>query len=115
MSENRYGGLLDKPMKSDTTAMEAVNRFRDAVNRQRQEEIDKINRLQNERMQKELAEQERQAKQNDFINSMLEKSQHRASAEARKKEAAEREQAKRNRAEKLWKILIGHLRRLVGN
>lgn len=45
MSDNRYGGLLDKPMKSDTTAMDAVNRFRDAVNKQRQEEIDKVNRF----------------------------------------------------------------------
>lgn len=98
MSDNSYGGLLDKPMKSDTTAMDAVNRFRDAVNKQKQEEIDRVNRLQNERMQKELAEQERQAKQNDFINAMLEKSQQRASAEARKKEDAERERAKREQS-----------------
>ena len=105
MSDNRYGGLLDKPMKKDTTAMDAVNRFRDAVNKQRQEEIDKVNRMQSERMQKELAEQERQAKQNDFINSMLEKSQQRASAEARKKEAAEREQARREQSRKAMENL----------
>lgn len=105
MGDNRYGGLLDKPMKNDTTAMDAVNRFRDAVNKQRQEEIDKVNRLQSERMQKELAEQERQAKQNDFINSMLEKSQQRASAEARKKEAAEREQARREQSRKAMENL----------
>ena len=88
MSDNRYGGLLDKPMKSDNTAMDAVNRFRDAVNKQRQEEIDKVNRL-----------------QNDFINSMLEKSQQRASAEARKKEAAEREQARREQSRKAMENL----------
>lgn len=40
MSDNRYGGLLDKPMKTDTTAMDAVNRFRDAVNKQKQGELD---------------------------------------------------------------------------
>lgn len=56
-------------------------------------------------MQKELAEQERQAKQNDFINSMLEKSQQRASAEARKKEAAEREQARREQSRKAMENL----------
>ena len=105
MSDNRYGGLLDKPIKSDNTAIDAANRFRDAVNKQRQEEIDKVNRLQSERLQKELAEQERQTKQNDFINSMLEKSHQRASAEARKKEAAEREQVRREQSRKTMENL----------
>ena len=43
------------------------------------------------------------------------KCQQGASAEARKKEVAEREQAEDNSAEMLWKILIGHRKKLVGD
>lgn len=75
MLNDKYGDLLDKAINkpSDSTAMDAVNRFRDGMNKQKQKEIDKHNRMESEKLQKDLAEQERLNKQNEFISSMLEK------------------------------------------
>lgn len=110
MLNDKYGDLLDKAINkpSDSTAMDAVNRFRDSMNKQKQKEIDKHNRMESEKLQKDLAEQERLNKQNEFISSMLEKRQKKIDAEVSRRKAEERERQRaeesRKAAENLAKI-----------
>lgn len=110
MLNDKYGDLLDKAINkpSDSTAMDAVNRFRDGMNKQKQKEIDKHNRMESEKLQKDLAEQERLNKQNEFISSMLEKRQKKIDSEVSRRKAGERERQRaeesRKAAENLSKI-----------
>ena len=100
MLNDKYGDLLDKVIyKPDNTtaAMDAINGFNDDMNKRKQAEIDKRNRMESNRVQKDLAEQERLTKQNDFINSMLDRSRQRQ-AEKREREMKEQH---RKAAEKL--------------
>lgn len=107
MSDNRYGNLLDNVMnkKADTTAIDAASRFRDAVIAREQAEVDKRNSMNRQREEKEIAEQERLAKQNDFINSMLQKTKDRADEANRQKKAEEKERERREQSRKAMENL----------
>ena len=102
MLNDKYGDLLDKVIyKPDnaTAAMDAINGFNDDVNKRKQAEIDKRNRMESDRVQKDLVEQERLTKQNDFINSMLDRSRQREEAKDKQRQAErkEREMKEQNR------------------
>ena len=102
MLNDKYGDLLDKVIykPDDTTAaMDAINGFNDAMNKRKQAEIDKRNRMESNRVQKNIEEQVRISKQNDFINSMLDRCKQREAAEDRQRQTArkEREMKEQNR------------------
>lgn len=94
MLNDKYGDLLDKVIyKPDNTtaAMDAINGFNDDMNKRKQAEIDKRNRMESDRVQRNIEEQVRVAQQNDFINSMLDKCRRREDAEVRQRQAEKRE------------------------
>ena len=102
MLNDKYGDLLDKVIyKPDNTtaAMDAINGFNDDMNKRKQAEIDKRNRMESDRVQRNIEEQVRVSQQNDFINSMLDRSRQREEAEARRRQAErkEREMKEQNR------------------
>lgn len=102
MLNDKYGDLLDKVIykpNNNTAAMDAINGFNDGMNKLKQDEIDKRNRMESDRVQKNIEEQVRISKQNDFINSMLDRSRQREEAVARQKQAErkEREMKEQNR------------------
>ena len=102
MLNDKYGDLLDKVIyKSDNTtaAMDAINGFNDDMNKRKQVEIDKRNRMESDRVQRNIEEQVRVSQQNDFINSMLDRSRQREEAEDRRRQAErkEREMKEQNR------------------
>lgn len=102
MLNDKYGDLLDKVIyKPDNTtaAMDAINGFNDDMNKRKQAEIDKRNRMESDRVQKNIDEQVRISQQNDFINSMLDRSRQREEAEDRQRQAErkEREMKEQNR------------------
>ena len=102
MLNDKYGDLLDKVIyKPDNTtaAMDAINGFNDDMNKRKQAEIDKRNRMESDRVQKNIEEQVRVAQQNDFINSMLDRSRQREEAVDRQRtaERKEREMKEQNR------------------
>ena len=102
MLNDKYGDLLDKVIyKPDNTtaAMDAINGFNDDVNKRKQAEIDKRNRMESDRVQKNIEEQVRISKQIDFINSMLDRSRQREEAVVRQRQAErkEREMKEQNR------------------
>ena len=102
MLNDKYGDLLDKVIyKPDNTtvAMDAINGFNDDMNKRKQAEIDKRNRMESNRVQKNIEEQEKLAKQNDFINSMLDRSRQKEEAKDRQRQAErkEREMKEQNR------------------
>ena len=102
MLNDKYGDLLDKVIyKPDntTTAMDAINGFNDGMNKLKQDEIDKRNRMKSDRVQKNIEEQVRISKQNDFINFMLDRSRQREEAVVRQRQAErkEREMKEQNR------------------
>ena len=88
---DKYGDLLDKVIyKPDNTtaAMEAINGFNDDMNKWKQAEIDKRNRMESDRVQRNIEEQVRISQQNDFVNSMLDRCRQRQ-AEKREREMKE--------------------------
>ena len=102
MLNDKYGDLLDKVIyKPDNTtaAMDAINGFNDDMNKRKQAEIDKRNRMESDRVQRNIEEQVRVSQQNDFINSMLDRSRQREEAEDRRRQAErkEREMKEQNR------------------
>lgn len=107
MGENKYGGLLDKVMnkQTDSSAVDAANRFRDAINKQRMDEINNRNRVIRQREEKEIAEQERLAKQNEYINSLLQNTKNRIDAENSRKQAEEKEHERREQSRKAMENL----------
>ena len=101
MLNDKYGDLLDKVIyKPDNTtaAMDAINGFNDDMNKRKQAETDKRNRMESDRVQKNIEEQVRISKQNDFINSMLDRSRQREEAVVRQRqiERKEREMKEQN-------------------
>lgn len=102
MLNDKYGDLLDKVIyKPDNTtvAMDAINGFNDDMDKRKQAEIDKRNRMESDRVQKNIEKQVRVAQQNDFINSMLDRSRQREEAVDRQRQAErkEREMKEQNR------------------
>ena len=102
MLNDKYGDLLDKVIyKPDNTtaAMDAINGFNDDMNKRKQAEIDKRNRMESDRVQRNIEEQVRVSQQNDFINSMLDRSRQREEAvdRQRQSERKEREMKEQNR------------------
>ena len=102
MLNDKYGDLLDKVIyKPDNTtaAMDAINGFNDDMNKRKQAEIDKRNRMESNRVQRNIEEQVRISQQNDFINSMLDRSRQREEAVDRQRqvERKEREMKEQNR------------------
>lgn len=102
MLNDKYGDLLDKVIyKPDnmTAAMDAINGFNDGMNKLKQAEIDKRNRMESDRVQRNIEEQVRVSQQNDFINSMLDRSRQREEAvdRQRQSERKEREMKEQNR------------------
>ena len=100
MLNDKYGDLLDKVIyKPDNTtaAMDAINGFNDDMNKRKQAEIDKRNRMESDRVQRNIEEQVRISQQNDFVNSMLDRCRQRQ-AEKREREMKEQH---RKAAEKL--------------
>ena len=94
MLNDKYGDLLDKVIyKPDNTtaAMDAINGFNDDMNKRKQAEIDKRNRMESDRVQRNIEEQVRISKQNDFINSMLDRCKQREVAEDRQRQAERKE------------------------
>ena len=94
MLNDKYGDLLDKVIyKPDNTtaAMDAINGFNDDMNRRKQAEIDKRNRMESDRVQRNIEEQVRISQQNDFVNSMLDRCRQREEAEDRQRQAEKRE------------------------
>ena len=74
MLNDKYGDLLDKVIykpNNNTVAMDGINGFNDGMNKLKQDEIDKRNRMESDRVQKNIEEQVRIAQQNDFINSII--------------------------------------------
>lgn len=60
MLNDKYGDLLDKVIyKPDnmTAAMDVINGFNDGMNKLKQDEIDKHNRMESDRVQKNIEEQ----------------------------------------------------------
>ena len=101
MLNDKYGDLLDKVIYkpgNTTAAMDAINGFNDDMNKRKQAEIDKRNRIESDRVRKDLAEQERLAKQNDFVNSMLDRCRNREDAEIRQRQAEKRERVMREQS-----------------
>ena len=99
---DKYGDLLDKVIykpNNNTAAMDAINGFNDDMNKRKQAEIDKRNRMESDRVQKNIEEQVRISQQNDFINSMLDRCKQREEAEDKQRQAArkEREMKEQNR------------------
>ena len=91
---DKYGDLLDKVIykpNNNTAVMDAINGFNDSMNKRKQAEIDKRNRMESDRVQRNIEEQVRVAQQNDFINSMLDRSRHREEAVDRQRQAEKRE------------------------
>lgn len=78
--------------------MDAVNGFNDSMNKREQAEIDKHNRMECDRVRKDLAEQERFVKQKDFVNSMLDRWRNREDAEIRQRQAEKREREMREQS-----------------
>ncbi len=107
MSENKYGELLDKVMNkpNDSSAVDAANRFRDALNKQRMDEINNRNRAIRQREEKEIAEQERLAKQNEYINSLLQNTKNRIDAENSRKQEEEKERERMAQSKKVMENL----------
>ena len=102
MLNDKYGDLLDKVIyKPDNTtaAMDAINGFNDDMNKRKQAEIDKRNRMESDRVQRNIEEQVRISQQKDFINSMLDRSRQREEAVDRQRQAErkEREMKEQNR------------------
>ena len=102
MLNDKYGDLLDKVIykpNNNTVAMDAINSFNDDMNKRKQAEIDKRNRIESDRVQKNIEEQVRVSQQNDFINSMLDRSRQREEAVDRQRQAErkEREMKEQNR------------------
>ena len=102
MVNDKYGDLLDKVIykpDNNTAAMDAINGFNDDMNKRKQAEIDKHNRMKSDRVQKDIEEQVRISKQNDFINSMLDRSRQKEEAKDRQRQAErkEREMKEQNR------------------
>ena len=94
MSNDKYGDLLDKVIyKPDNTtaAMDAINGFNDDMNRRKQAEIDKRNRMESDRVQRNIEEQVRISQQNDFVNSMLDRCRQREEVGDRQRQAEKRE------------------------
>ena len=93
MLNDKYGDLLDKVIykPNNTAAMDAINGFNNDMNKRKQAEIDKHNRIESDRVQKNFEEQVRVAQQNDFINSMLGRCRSREEAEDRQRQAEKRE------------------------
>lgn len=60
--------------------MDAINGFNDDMNKRKQAEIDKRNRMESDRVQRNIEEQVRISQQNDFINSMLDRCRQREEA-----------------------------------
>ena len=100
MLNDKYGDLLDKVIykPDNTAAMDAINGFNDGMNKRKQAEIDKHNRMESDRVRKDLVEQERLARQNDFVNSMLDRCRDREEAEIRQRQAEKREQEMREQS-----------------
>lgn len=69
------------------------------MNRRKQAEIDKRNRMESDRVQRNIGEQVRISQQNDFVNSMLDRCRQREAVEDRQRETArkEREMKEQNR------------------
>ena len=102
MLNDKYGDLLDKVIykpNNNTVAMDAINGFNDDMNKRKQAEIDKRNCIESDRVQKNIEEQVRVSQQNDFINSMLDRSRQREEAVDRQRQAErkEREMKEQNR------------------
>ena len=94
MLNDKYGDLLDKVIyKPDNTtaAMDAINGFNDDMNKRKQAEIDKRNRMESDRVQKNIEEQVRISQQNNFVNSMLDRCRQREESEDRQWQAEKRE------------------------
>lgn len=102
MLNDKYGDLLDKVIykpNNTTAAMDAINGFKDDMNKRKQAEIDKRSRMESNRVKKNIEEQVRISQQNDFINSMLDRCRQREEAEDRQRQAErkEREMKEQNR------------------
>ena len=102
MLNDKYGDLLDKVIyKPDNTtaAMDAINGFNDDMNKRKQAETDKRNRMESGRVQRNIEEQMRVSQQNDFINSMIDRCRQREEAVVRQRQAErkEREMKEQNR------------------
>ena len=72
MLNDKYGDLLDKVIyKPDNTtaAMDAINGFNDDMNKRKQAEIDKRNRIESDRVQKNIEEQVRISKQSHYATN----------------------------------------------
>ncbi|MCH5271764.1 MAG: hypothetical protein J1E83_13670 [Lachnospiraceae bacterium] len=102
MLNDKYGDLLDRviyKLDNTTAAMDAINGFNDGMNKRKQAEVDKHNRMESDRVQKNIEEQVRISQQNDFINSMLDRCRQKEDAEDRQRQAErkEREMKEQNR------------------
>ena len=72
MLNDKYGDLLDKVIykpDNNTAAMDAINGFNDDMNKRKQAEIDKRNRIESDRVQKNIEEQVRISKQSHYATN----------------------------------------------
>ena len=72
MLNDKYGDLLDKVIykpDNNAAAMDAINGFNDDMNKRKQAEIDKRNRIESDRVQKNIEEQVRISKQSHYATN----------------------------------------------